>query len=123
MKERLPAKCRPAQRIVSITWLDQDGHAQDIDPTWYALLPGSALLTLFSDVTWPSTRRVIQVVSGWPTKADLLASDPRLVHLVGRLVAHNMTLGRDLAISGTIVVAIPMGYHDEIQPYRAETVA
>jgi len=66
---------------------------------------------------------LIRVVVGWPTVADLTADEPRLVHLVGRLTAHNMTLGRDHALSGTIVVEVPMGYADEIQPFRPETLA
>ena len=34
-----------------------------------------------------------------------------------------MTLGRDHAVSGTIVVEVPMGYADEVQPYRPEVLA
>jgi hypothetical protein len=118
----LPAKCRPLQSVESMTWVDTTGTVQTIDPTWYSFVPGTGLVTLGAGYVWP-TAVLIRVVVGWPTVADLTADEPRLVHLVGRLTAHNMTLGRDHALSGTIVVEVPMGYADEIQPFRPETLA
>jgi uncharacterized phiE125 gp8 family phage protein len=118
----LPTKCHPVQSVVSMTWVDAAGTVQTIDPAWYSVTPGTGLILLAAGHVWP-TALLIRVVVGWPTAADLTADEPRLVHLVGRLVAHNMTLGRDHAISGTIVVEVPMGYADEVQPFRPETLA
>jgi hypothetical protein len=119
----MPSKCHPVQRVVSMTWVDAAGLPQPIDPTWYSAVPGTGVVILGVGYPWPAALLTIQVIAGWPTVADLTADEPRLVHLVGRLVAHNMTLGRDHAISGTIVVEVPMGYADEVQPYRPETLA
>ena len=62
-------------------------------------------------------------VSGWPDAATLLAEAPLLVQAVGLLVAHYATVGRDLAIVGTIVATTPQGYDDYIDPYRLVTLA
>jgi hypothetical protein len=40
-----------------------------------------------------------------------------LVQAVGLLTAHYATLGRDLALSGTMT-PVPMGYEEAIAPYR-----
>jgi len=58
------------------------------------------------------------IVSGWPTPEALLQEAPLLWQAVALLTAHYATLGRDLAISGTIVAEVPMGYDDSIAPFR-----
>jgi uncharacterized phiE125 gp8 family phage protein len=117
----LPPICRPVQSIDRITWTDDTGTEQPIDPTWYTVQPGTAFVTLTAAFASPSAPLTIRAIVGWPTPADLTAAEPRLIHLVGRLVAHNMTIGRDLAIPGALI-EVPMGYDAEIQPYRPQTV-
>jgi hypothetical protein len=63
------------------------------------------------------------VVVGWPSAAALKAEAPLLVHAVGLLAAHYLTLGRDLAIAGggpgdASPELVPMGYADAIAPYQ-----
>jgi uncharacterized phiE125 gp8 family phage protein len=120
----LPGRCHPVQQIVSLTWVDPTGMTQVIDPSWYAVDPGSGLLQLASGQSWPMAPVTVRVIAGWATVADLTAAEPRLMHLVGRLVAHNMTLARDVAVEvrGS-VLEIPIGFADELQPYRQETLA
>ena len=101
----LPPKCHPIQSVTALTWIDGDGVTQPIDPTWYSVDPGTGYLTLGSGFAWPSQLITARVVAGWPTVGELAALEPRLIHLVGRLVAHNMTLARDLAVEmrGTVI--------------------
>jgi len=67
---------------------------------------------------------VYRVVAGWPSPADLEREAPLLVQAVGLLVAHMATIGRDLAIVGTTVVAVmPEGYREAIDAHRLVWVA
>ena len=58
-----------------------------------------------------------RIVAGWPSAAALLADAPLLVQAVGLLTAHYATLGRDLALAGSLA-PVPMGYEEAIAPYR-----
>lgn len=119
----MPPRCRPVQSVVSMTYRDSTGAEQPIDPSWYGVDPGTGAIRILP-MAWPVAPITIQVVAGWPDVATLRADEPRLVHLVGRLVAHNMTIARDLVVEmrGS-VVQVPLGYEAEVQPYRPEVLA
>ena len=65
------------------------------------------------------------VVAGWPNVAALAAEAPTLIHAVGLLVAHMLTLGKDLAITGAVaaISETPQGFEDCIAPHRLMWVA
>ena len=52
--------------------------------------------------------------------AALAAEAPTLIHAVGLLAGHMLTLGRDLAITGAVaaISETPQGYEDCIAPHR-----
>jgi uncharacterized phiE125 gp8 family phage protein len=124
----LPAHSKPLQSVTSLKYTDSAGVVQTLDPTTYVvdLAGGRVALSLVSGA-WPTDLRpfqpyVLRIVAGWASVALLTAAEPMLVHLVGRLVAHYATLGRDLA-SVEASTLVPFGYDDDIAPYRPVTVA
>lgn len=125
---------RPVVSIESIESIDRAGVTHTLDVATYHLDPGSAApiaaRVALSDVgVWPTDLRsfqpyVLRMTAGYPSVAALTAAEPMLVHLVGRLVAHYATLGRDLASVGNIsAVEVPFGYEDDLAGYRLVTVA
>lgn len=101
----LPVQAYPVQSIAAA-----DG--QRIDPAFFSA-DGRTLQS-----SWLSAGGTWRITAGWPTPAALAAEAPLLVHAVKLLVAHYATVGRDLAITGTIVSPSPMGYEAAIAPYR-----
>jgi len=67
----------------------------------------------------------LTVVAGWPSVDALKAEAPTLIHAVGLLVAHMLTLGKDLAITGAVaaISETPQGFEDCIAPHRLMWVA
>jgi len=126
----LPAGCKPlanAAAVSGITYTDQTGLVQTVDPAVYVVDPMRARLVLAPGKAWPTAPArllalpyVITVTAGWPTPADL---PPILLQLVGILVAHLATLGRDLATVDPSVVEVPYTYCDLLDSYRAVSVA
>lgn len=103
----LPVQAYPVQSISTI-----DG--QLVDPAFFSVERSSRTLRsalLTTGGTW-------RITAGWPDAVALAAEAPLLVQAVKLLVAHYATVGRDLAITGTIVNPTPMGYDAAIGPYR-----
>ena len=57
------------------------------------------------------------------TLLDATTVPPLLKWACGLLACHYLLTGRDLAIVGTIVQSVPMGYEDAIRVYRQESLA
>jgi hypothetical protein len=124
---RLPSGSKPLQAVTSISSVDTAGVLQVLAPDQYVVDLASARIGLALAGAWPTDLRpfqpyVLRIVSGYPSVAALTAAEPMLVHLVGRLVAHYATLGRDL-VTIDPVNDTPFGYEDDIAPYRPVTVA
>jgi uncharacterized phiE125 gp8 family phage protein len=123
----LPALCKPLQAVTSLKYTDAAGAVQTLAPATYVVDLAGARIGLALGDAWPTDLRpfqpyVLRIVSGWASVALLTAAEPMLVHLVGRLVAHYATLGRDLA-SVDPAALVPLGYEDDIAAYRPVTVA
>ena len=110
---------RPLQAVsIGITY--QDGSTTTLDPSAYLVdLAGGRI----AFVTPPTNLRVFQpwtftVTAGYEDVDDV---PPELVHLVGILVAHYATLGRDLALVDEMF-QVPYGYDDLIAPWRPEVL-
>jgi uncharacterized phiE125 gp8 family phage protein len=114
----LPSLSTPLQTIEEVV---------DWDPAPSPMLgravrPLQALVPRPLDV-WgptPTMGARMRIVAGWPSVAALEAEAPTLVQAVGLLVAHMLTLGRDLAITGAVaaISETPQGYEDCIAPHR-----
>jgi uncharacterized phiE125 gp8 family phage protein len=123
----LPAPSTPLQAVTSIKSTDTAGIQHTLDPAHYDVDLASARIGLTLGGAWPTDLRpfqpyVLRIVAGYASVALLTAAEPMLVHLVGRLVAHYATLGRDLA-SVDAATLVPFGYEDDIAPYRPVVVA
>ena len=57
----------------------------------------------------------LKIIAGWPTPAEIPAL---LVHAVGLLATHYLTLGRDIIAVGTISTDLPFGYEHVISGFR-----
>jgi uncharacterized phiE125 gp8 family phage protein len=111
----------------TIKWTSSAGVVTTIDPAQYIVDLAGGRIAWAVGAVLPSDLRafqpwVIHCVSGWPTPAALKAEAPILVHLVGLLVAHYATLGRDFATIDPMT-EVPGGYADQIQPYLPVSVA
>lgn len=123
----LPSQSKPLQSVTSFKSTDTAGVVNTLDPSNYVVDLPSARVALAIGGAWPTDLRpsqpyVLRLVSGYASVALLTAAEPMLVHLVGRLVAHYATLGRDL-VTIDPVNDTPFGYEDDIAPYRPVTVA
>jgi len=110
----LPMQSLPLQSLT-----DPDGNP--FEPARYVTgyaqrMPVLRFASGFESGTW-------MAVTGWLDAAALLAEAPSLVQAVGLLVAHYATVGRDLAIVGTIVATTPQGYQESIDPFCLVTLA
>lgn len=115
----LPAQSRPLQSVDSITYVDDAGATQTVDPATYAVDLVRARIAIRSGSSWPVNASpfaawTIRIVAGWE---DVDSVPPKLVQAVGLLVAHLATAGRDLA-SVDAFTEVPYGYDDCIAPYR-----
>lgn len=124
---QLPAQSRPLQSVTSITSTDTAGAVNILSPSQYVVDLAGARVGLALGGSWPTDLRpfqpyVLRIVAGWVSADLLMAAEPLLVHLVGRLAAHYATVGGDLA-SLQSVNTVPFGYDDDIAAYRPVSVA
>jgi hypothetical protein len=120
------ALVRAPGRLQSVTWvesLDDAGTTVTLDPATYRVDTDRGTIAPLSG-SWPSTRLAVRYVAGWTSAAGLKTAVPLLVHALGLLVAHYMTLGRDLAVleRGSLLT-IPQGYQDAIASFAPVTLA
>jgi uncharacterized phiE125 gp8 family phage protein len=122
----LPEHSMPLTAVASIEVTNTDGSVTILDPSTYVVDFVSARISLGSPTTpmpvYPNARTFqawkIVIESGWADGATLLAEAPVLYHLVGLLISHYATLGRDLAtIERGTLDEIPQGYRDLLAPY------
>jgi len=118
----LPSQSTPLQSIEDIVAWDPVAPmptlGRAVRPLQAAVLPQAT--------EWaPGPGARMRIVSGWPSVEALQAEAPTLVHAVALLVAHMLTLGRDLAITGAVaaISETPQGFEDCIAPHRLVWVA
>lgn len=121
-----PTQTTPLQAVSAITWTDTAGAVTTVGTSVYQVDLAGRRIALVPGQAWPSgdfralSAWTLRIVSGFPTIAAIPAP---LVHWIGVLTAHYATVARDLAVTGTIINEVPMGYDDGIQPYRLEVLA
>ena len=110
----LPGVCAPLRTVVSAYTLDPDGTEVPLDPTGYVIDSMSNPARVLVTATAASVANLgqfqpwgMRIEAGWPTAADI---PPLLVHAVGLLASHYLTLGRDMIVVGTITADVPYGY-------------
>jgi len=120
----LPEHSLPLQDVTSVAWTDMDGTSTTLDPTEYVVDYVSGRIQLGSTFALPPPNvRSFQawkiiIEAGWPDPATLRDHEPKLWHMVGLLIAHWSTLGRDLAsIERGTLDKIPMGYDELLAAY------
>lgn len=106
----------PVQTVLTVTAHASDGTATPIPPAGYTVLPTALIVRTPPAGTGAL---VIDYVAG---RASAGALPPLLVHAVGILAVHYLTLGRDLVSAGGLV-PVPQNYLDAIQPFRPVVVA
>jgi uncharacterized phiE125 gp8 family phage protein len=103
----------PLQAVTKVTVQTAEGTSV-LDPSLYVVdtvsAPGRVLISGMG-----AAAVEIEYVAGWPDVAHL---PPLLVHAVGLLAAHYLTVGRDLATVGTIISTTVAGYAEAVAPYR-----
>jgi uncharacterized phiE125 gp8 family phage protein len=119
---------RPVQTVV-VRYSDQGGLEQVLAPADYRLDPASAApaparLQLLG---WPSDHAplagwTIETVVGHVSVDAFRAAAPGLHQALGLLTTHYATAGRDLAVIGTNVSTIPLGYDEAVAPYQLVTL-
>src|SRR5262245_55967833 len=117
----LPMGSMPLQEVTSIDYIDTAGTPHTLDPATYIVDEASGRIALATGSSWPGDVRAfrpwtIHLVAGWPDADALAIAAPLLVHLVGLLVAHYATLGRDLA-SVTSATDVPHTYCDALASF------
>jgi len=116
----LPPQSTPLQSFTVEAW-EPGPFPTPVGPArpLVGLMPSSALT---KDWTLPAGTlgAKLTVVAGWPDLASLEAEAPTLIQAVGLLVAHMLTLGKDLALTGAVaaISETPQGYEDCIAPHR-----
>lgn len=117
----------PLQQIVSVTATSQAGVPTVLTSGQYTVdLSSRPARFALSDAgpAWPMDLRTLQpwtvrVIVGWLTPA---AIPPLLIHAVGLLASHYLTLGRDV-VTGDVPHEMPYGYEDAVSAYRLILVA
>jgi uncharacterized phiE125 gp8 family phage protein len=123
---RWPGQSLPLWAVHSVSWADTAGTLQPVPASVYEVDLVSGRVGLAPGQTWPTgTMRslspwVLRIVAGYPSKAAIPAD---LIDAIGVLTAHKATVARDLAITGTIIATVPMGYEEIIASHRMETLA
>jgi uncharacterized phiE125 gp8 family phage protein len=120
----LPSQSTPLQQITGLVeWAPSDLVPTPLGPAKRAM---QGLVVPKPQTGVPiGAGAKMTIVAGWPTAADLATEAPTLVQAVGLLVAHMLTLGRDLAITGAVaaISETPQGFEDCIAPHRLMWVA
>jgi uncharacterized phiE125 gp8 family phage protein len=122
----LPMQATPLQEIVEIAEWEPSLEATPLMTA--AVRPLSYVAPRAVSWTPTTTTQVgarMRIISGWESPAALAIAAPLLVHAVGLLAAHYLTLGRDLAITGAVaaISSTPEGYEACIAPHRLMWVA
>jgi uncharacterized phiE125 gp8 family phage protein len=102
-----PNQTQPLQSILSVA--PASGGAA-LDPASYA--PDAA-----GRVTLPAGEWIMDLVAGWESAAALAAAAAPLVQAVALLATHWATVGRDVAVVGTIAGDMPLGFETAIADY------
>jgi uncharacterized phiE125 gp8 family phage protein len=109
----VPGTSQPLASVEAVTSTDSAGTEHALDPAAYVVQRGRGLIQLVGPL--PTD---VQAIEGW--RVDLTCGaatiDPELLQVVGLLVAHYATLGRDLA-SITPAMQIPQGFEEAITPF------
>lgn len=112
----------PLQSVTSVKYLDENNVEQTLSSSYYQVLtkddPGA--IELLPSYSWPSTYGIggqvrIQYVAGYGA-ATYVPEGLKLA--VKMIAAHWFGLGRDVAISGTIVTEIPKAVDLLLWQYR-----
>lgn len=112
----------PSQPIASttVTSIDTANAEHVLDPAAYTVDRNRGLVQLVGPL--PTDVRALE---GWRVDlmcgTDAAALDPELKQVIGLLVAHYATLGRDLA-SITPALEIPLGFEDAIAPFVPQVI-
>lgn len=103
----------PLQEVVSITYLDEDGTLQTLDPATYRVSthrrPGRVWLA--SGAAWPATkdeREAVTITYKAGFGDDASAVPPNLIHALRMLCAH-YDRNREAVLSGQPPVVVPEG--------------
>ena len=109
----LPPQSTPLRSVSTISYLDDQGVVQVLDPSAYSVVIGNDCL-LITLITPPAVaqRWIVRIAAGF------LTIPPSLLQAIGLLTAHYATVGRDLTTSGaTAVLPTPLGYEDAIRAF------
>lgn len=123
----LPEHSLPLLDVSEIAWTNTDGVVTVLDVDEYVVDYVTGRIQLASSVT-PTNVRTFQgwkitIDAGFPDGATLRDMQPALYHMVGLLIAHYATLGRDLAsIERGTLDEIPQGYSDLLAPFAPVAV-
>jgi uncharacterized phiE125 gp8 family phage protein len=122
-----PGQSLPLWAVQSVSWVNTAGVATPVPAGVYEFDLASGRIGLAPGMAWPKSGAlrslspwVIRIVAGFPNKESIPAD---LLDAIGLLTAHKATVGRDLAITGTIISTVPMGYEALVGAYRRETLA
>ncbi len=116
---QLAGQCLPLQEVVSVSSVAPDGVLTDVGYS-VDLARGRIVLDSGLSATADGGPQIaVRVIAGWLTPADLAKAAPLLVHAVGLLTTHYLTIGRDVINVGHIVAEVPYGYDDAVASYRA----
>jgi len=121
----LPGVCAPLQQVLEAYTIAADGTAIPLDPAGYVIdsMSNPARVLITSAVAGTSMTFQpfgLKIVAGWKTAAEI---PPLLVHAVGLLATHYLTLGRDIMALGTIATELPLGYEHVISGYRPARIS
>ncbi|APW60478.1 head-tail connector protein [Paludisphaera borealis] len=100
----------PLQSVASITYADESGAAQTLDPSVYTVSDGTpGLVMLANGKSWPAAAKQIasvkvQFVAGYGATADDV---PEVAKLIIRILVASWFDRREATISGTIIADVP----------------
>lgn len=114
----------PVQSIEAVTYIDQDGNVQTVDPALYELAgpPAAPVVRPVYGRAWPGDVRCqddavrVRYVTGYSTGSpDML---PEAIRRAILLIVGHLYENREQTVIGTIVSELPMGVLFMLQPYR-----
>jgi uncharacterized phiE125 gp8 family phage protein len=116
------------QSIASITYLDNDGTTQTVDPLTYKLDRGTEVdqrIILRNGETWPSDEAsesdtvAIAYVCGYGDEESV----PEAIKTAIKLIANHWYENREAVIVGTGASEVPMSAKVQLDAYRTLTFA
>lgn len=114
----------PVQSVEAVTYIDQDGAVQTVDPALYELAgpPSAPIVRPVYGEEWPGGVRCqddavrVRYVTGYSTGSpDML---PEAIRRAILLIVGHLYENREQTVIGTIVSELPMGVLFLLQPYR-----